>query len=238
MAITQAEAIEQVRSRLDEPSSIYWTEKDLRIWINDIAKDMARRTECLRDTYAQAVTTGDPTYTPAFTNAQQPYRIYRAEYTPTGQSDVWPLEYRDRNTADEIWGLSQQITQGIPAIWTSWGWPPNMTLQIYPSPSQDGTVTLYYYALPTSLATDDASDQNTSLDVVDGWEDVLVDGVEYKAKRRDNDQSWVEAKQEYEEHLAAMADATTRFTDAAGVIVTPNGSYVPGWLYGGEEYLG
>lgn len=238
MAITQAEALASIRSRLDEPSSVYWTDADLRRWINEIARDMARRTECLRDTYSQAAVAGTYAYTPAFTSVTQPYRIYRVEFIPTGQTDVYPLEYRDRNTADEVWGLAQQQTQGIPAIWTSWGAPPALTLQVFPSPAAAGTLKLYYYGLPTILAVDSTADQAVAVDIVDGWEDVLVDGVEYKAKRRDGDSDWQSAKQEYEQHIEAMAEATLRFTDSLGVIVTANGSFLPGWLYGGEEMYG
>lgn len=234
MAITQFQAMTDIRARLDEPSSRYWDDKDLRRWINEIAKDMARRTESLRGTYSHAVVVGDSACTPLFTSTTNLYRIYRVEFIPTSSGQVYPLEYRDPNAADEVWGLSQQITEGIPAIWTSWGAPPTLSLQVFPSPSLAGDLKLWYYRLPTSLATDTAADAATNVDVVAGWEDVLVDGVEYKAKRRDSDSSWTEAKQEYEQHLEAMMEATTRFSDAAGMIVTPNGGYIPTWLYGSD----
>lgn len=236
MAITQAEAMLQVRSRLDEPSSVYWTDQDLRIWINDIARDLARRTESLRGTYSQAAVAGTRAYTPMWTATTQPYRIYRVEYTPTGQTTSYPLEYRDPNAADAIWGLAQNQTQGIPAIWTSWGAPPSISIQVYPTPSVAGTILIWYYRLPTILATADTSDQNDTIDLVEGWEDVLVDGVEYKAKRRDGDQDWQAAKQEYEQHIEAMMEATLRFTDAAGAVTTPAGGYIPNWLYGDGDF--
>lgn len=236
MAITQAQALTSIRARLDEPTSQYWSEVDLRRWVNEIANDMARRTESLRGTYSQTVTVGTSAYTLAFTSTQQAYRIYRVEYIPTGTGQVYPLEYRDPNSADEVWGLSQQITEGIPVIWTSWGAPPSLSLQVYPSPSLAGTLKLWYYRLPTQLAIDTTSSASTSVDIVDGWEDVLVDGVEYKAKRRDNDTSWQEAKQEYEQHLEAMMEATLRFSDAAGTVTTATGLGIPAWLYGGGDW--
>jgi hypothetical protein len=88
MTITQADAISAIRARLDEPSAIYWTDTDIRRWINDTAKDMARRTECLRGTYDQAVVASDGDYTPAFTSTTNMYRIYRVEYIPTGQTQI------------------------------------------------------------------------------------------------------------------------------------------------------
>ena len=225
------------RSRLDEPTSTYWSDTDLRRWINEIALDIARRTESLRGTYSQPVTVGTSSYTPAFTSTTNAYRIYRVEFIPTGSGMVYPLEYRDPNSADEIWGLSQAITEGIPAIWTSWGAPPTLNIQVYPSPAQAGNLKLWYYRLPTQLSISDATDANDTIDIVDGWEDVLIDGVEYKAKRRDGDSTWTEAKQEYEQHIEAMMEATMRFSDAAGVITTPSGLGIPAWLYGGGDFL-
>lgn len=233
MPTTLGAALDSIRSRLNEPTAVYWDDQDLRRWVNEILKDMARRTECLRGTYSQAAVVGTTSYTPAFTATTNMFRLYRVEFIPTGQTDVYPLEYRDPNACDEIWGLWQQQTQGIPSIWTSWGSPPNLTLQVFPGPSVAGNLKLWYYRLPTFLAID-GSDDGEDLDLVEGWDDILYDGVEYKALRRDSDQRWTEAKQEYEEHLQAMSEATTRFTDAAGMVTTPSGGYIPQWLYGGD----
>lgn len=235
MPITQAGAIAAVRSRIDEPNSVYWDDSDLRRWINEIALDMARRTESLRGTYDQPALASVHSYTPAFTSTTNVYRIYRVEYIATNDKQIRSLEYRDPNAADEIWGLSQQQTKGIPAIWTSWGAPPALNIQVYPSPSSAGTLRLWYYRLPTQLAISTINDANSNVDIVAGWEDVLIDGVEYKAKRRDGDPTWTEAKQEYEQHLEAMMDATLRFTDANAQITNMAGMGIPSWLYGGAD---
>lgn len=234
MSITQANALLAIRARLDEPTSQYWSEVDLRRWVNEIMLDIARRTESLRGTYDQAAVAGTKAYTPAFTSTTNMYRIYAIDFIPTGSTLTYPLEYRDRAGATEVWGIMQD-SQGTPAIWTSWGSPPALSIQVYPSPSQAGTLRLYYYRLPTQLATD-GSDASDTLDLVDGWEDVLVDGVEYKAKRRDGDSTWTEAKQEYEQHLEAMMEATLRFTESMGTITSFSGVGVPSWLYGGDLY--
>lgn len=234
MAITQANALLAIRSRLDEPTAEYWSEVDLRRWINEIALDMARRTESLRGTYDQAAVAGTKAYTPAFTSTTNVYRIYMIDFIPTGSTLTYPLEYRDRAGAAEVWGIMQD-SQGTPALWTTWGAPPSLSIQVYPSPAQAGTLRLYYYRLPTQLATDGTA-AASNVDVVDGWEDILIDGVEYKAKRRDGDSTWTEAKQEYEQHLEAMMEATLRFTDAAGQITSSSGLHVPAWLYGGGDW--
>lgn len=119
MPTTLTQSLASIRARLDEPTSVYWTDVDLRRWVNEILRDMARRTECLRGIYNQAAVAGTTDYTPAFTSTTNVYRIYRVEFIPTGQTSVYPLEFRDPNACDEIWGLSQATTQGIPAIWTT-----------------------------------------------------------------------------------------------------------------------
>lgn len=224
--------MENVRARLDEASAIFWTDTDLRRWINETVRDMARRTESLRGKYDQTVVSGTATYTPAFTSTTIPYRLNRVEFIPTGQTTIYPLEYRDPNSADEVWGIMQAQEQGIPAIWTSWGAPPSLSIQLFPTPSQAGTLRIWYYRQPAAIALDGSDDTDT-VDIVEGWEDVLVDGVEWKALRRDSDQRWTEAKQLYEQSLEAMMESTLRFTDAFGVITTPSGAYGPAWLYGG-----
>jgi len=232
MPTTLGSALDSIRARLGEPTASYWGQEDLRRWCNEILKDMARRTECLRGIYDEPATAGTTDYTPEFTDTTNVYRVYRVEFIPDGQTNIYPLEFRDPNACDEVWGLSQQQTQGIPAIWTSWGTPPSFTLKTFPGPSLDGVLRLWYYRLPTSLAIDGTADASP-LDLVEGWDDVLTDGVEYKALRRDSDPRWQEAKQEYEEHLEAMAEATIRFTDAAGMVATNSGTFIPEWLYGG-----
>lgn len=232
MPTTLGSALDSIRARLNEPVSVYWDDQDLRRWCNEILKDMARRTECLRGLYNQTAVVGTTDYIPAFTLTTNVYRIYRVEFIPTGQSNIYPLEFRDPNACDEIWGLAQQQTEGIPAIWTSWGTPPALTLKVFPGPSVAGTLRLWYYRLPANLSISGADDAE-NLDLVEGWDDVLTDGVEYKALRRDSDPRWQEAKAEYESHLEAMAEATIRFTDSAGMISTNSGTFIPQWLYGG-----
>lgn len=237
MSMTQGEAIASIRSRLDEPDAVAWDDSDLRRWINEILNDMARRCECLRGKYDEPAVVAQHAYTPAFTSTTQVFRVHRVEFVPDGDSQIFPLEYRDPNAADEVWGLAQLQTEGRPAIWTTWNAPPNLQLQVYPSPAVDGVFRIWYFRLATQLTISSNADENEILDMVEGWNDVLVDGVEYKAKRRDNDASWTEAKQEYEEHLDAMMQASNRFTDQQGQITNMQGLGIPDWLYGGDSLL-
>lgn len=228
---TQAEILAMSRTRLGEPVAKQWTDAEIRQWTNEIAKDIARTTESLRASMTFSAVAGTGSYSPTFTN--QPHRIYRVTYAPTGSNNTYALEFRDPNAMDEVWG-SLQTTQSTPSYWTSWGYPPNLSLQVFPVPSTAGTFTVYYYRLATVLATD-GTDASDTVDIPDGWDDVLVDGVEYKALRRDSDPRWQEAKQEYEQHREALAESALRFTDAMPVITNAFGSNVPSWLYAGMD---
>lgn len=237
MAITQADAILAVRARLDEPVSVYWTDDDLRRWINDGCKDMARRTESLRASYDETAVVGQNDYTPVWTATQQPYRIYQVTFV-TSDGMTYPMEYLDRNVLTTALGVMQNNYEGMPAFWTSWGTPPTLNITVQPSPAQAGVLRIWYFRLPAALAIYDTTDQNTNLDIVEGWEDALVDYVEYQAKRRDGDSTWTEAKQLYEQHLEAEMESTLRFADAAGQIITPGGIGMPAWLVGdGYDYF-
>src|SRR5215510_9577488 len=55
MPVALSEYIRRSRSVLDEPSSRFWTDAELTDWINDGARDLARRAEDLL-TYDQTIT--------------------------------------------------------------------------------------------------------------------------------------------------------------------------------------
>ena len=228
---TQAQILTSLRARLDEPTTVYWTDVDLRTWINEIAADIARTTESLRASETFAGVAGTGSYTPTFTLT--PQRIYRVTYKPTGSNSTYPLTFRDPNAMDEVWGTLQS-TQGTPSFWTSWGYPPALTIQLFPVPSVSGTVTCFFYRKSTVLATDGSAAAST-VDIPAGWEDVLVDGAEYKALRRDSDPRWTEAKQLYDMGKAGLMESALRFTDAQPVITSQFGTSVPMWLYGGYD---
>lgn len=234
--VTQAQTLTMVRQRLDEPTSTYWTDTDLRQWINEITSEVARRSESLRASFTQTVVAGTAAYSPNWTTGpvtDQPIRLYRCEFTPTGSNQTYPLEFRDRNAMDDVWGTLQN-TEGTPCYWTSWGYPPAITLQLFPNPSLAGSLRIDYYRAARLLSTDTTDDAAVELDIPSGWDDVIVDGVEYKALRRDSDPRWTEAKQLFEQNIEGLSEAALRFTDAMPVITNANGGMVPAWLYAGD----
>lgn len=228
MSKTQAQLLTAARERLNEPTQTHYLDTELRRWINDGAKDLCRRTEILQTRSTITAVVGTREYTLP-TNV---IRVYRATYTPTGSSQpVYPLEYRDFNNMDAIWWTQQAVTSSTPHLFTMWGYPPALKLIVYPIPSVAGTIEMFYYALPTELATD-TSQVAFTLGIPEGWDDPVVDYVEYMALRKDRDPRWQEAKALYEEHVATLYDLSRRWSDQAGM-VTPETPFLPAWLYEG-----
>lgn len=224
---TQAEIITDVRVRLDEVSASFWDDSDIRRWINQGLRDVARRCEVLQGSTTVAAVAGTQTYALP-TDA---IRIYRVEFSPDGDDGVHELQYEDYNNADALWGRYKTITQADPYIYTMWGFPPSLNMTVYPTPSQAGTFTVYYYKLPTELAVTTTDDEDTEVDLPAGWEDVIVSYVEYHALRKDRNPAWQEAKALYEESLTHLYELTRRWTDQAGHM-SPGLQFggLPGWL--------
>lgn len=222
---TQAQILLAVRERLDEATAGEWSDAELRRWINQGANDIARRTETLHTVVTSATIVGDSTYTaPADT-----IRISRVEWTPNNTDNIYPLEYRDFNAMDPIWWTNQASTSSNPQYWTTSGFPPSLTIRLYPVPSSTGFINVFYYRYPTQLATD-GSDANDTVELPTGWDDIVVDYVEYTALRKDRDPRWQEAKQLYEQHVDEVFALSRRWTDQPGII-TPDTPNVPAWLW-------
>jgi len=208
---TQSQLLLDIRSRLDEPSPQFYPDTELRRWINQGARDVARRTETLQTTADIPLTAGQQQYTaPA-----DVLRIYRVEYRDTGNR-VYGLEYRDYANADSVWWTAQLTVQSIPQMWTAWGFPPTLKIVLYPIPGNTGTsLRVFYYQAPADLALDGTA-ANTTVPIPTGRDELIVDFAEYMALRKARDQRWQEAKAIYDEKVQSMIDQTRRWTDQAG----------------------
>lgn len=97
MPKTQGELLIDVRERLDEVGTGHqWEDGEIRRWINDGARDIARKCETLLATANITGVAGTQTYAMP-TNV---IRVHRVEWKATGDSAIYPLEYRDYNNAD------------------------------------------------------------------------------------------------------------------------------------------
>lgn len=229
---TLAQLLTRTRDRLDEDSAVRWTEAKLRRWISDGLREVARRTETL-----QAISTAIPAVagTQSYTAPTDALRIYRVEYVPTGSTTRYTLEYMDYNTIDSIGGSNFASTRGTPSIFLLWGFPPTLSIILYPTPSVGGTLRIYYYRLPAALA-DDGTDDSDTVEIPAGYEDLAVDYAEYNALRADRDPRWQEAKALFEQHVEALGDTTRRWSDQVGSFGVDVPLGLPAWLLDADAY--
>ena len=225
---TQATYLTNIRNKLDETTSGQWSDAELRTWINEAARDIARRTESLQ-TYEEINVTAN---TQEYTVNDGCLRVHRVEWRPTASSNVYPLEYRDFNSMDAVWWASQTTSKGYPTFYTMWGYPPTLKIVLYPTPSEGGKLKVFFYQTASNLATD-GSAAGSTVQVPVGYEDLIESYVEHVALRKDRDPRWQEARAIYMDSLQEMIDQTRRWTDQ-GDFIQVGSSHIPGWLWGGE----
>ena len=127
-----------------------------------------------------------------------------------------------------MWGTRQAVQRSYPSFFVLWGVAGSVegiTMQLYPIPSQAGTLNIFYYRLPTTMVND-----SDHADIPAGWEDLISLYCEYIALRKDRDARWSDAKQMYEENLGHMIDVTRQLHDQARSVTVGNAA-VPAWLY-------
>lgn len=220
---TLAQIRQLVRDRLDEETPRRWSNAQLNRWINEGARDVARRAECLQAKSTVAVTSGSQTV--SLSTLTGLLKINRVEWKSTGSSNVYALEYRDFNSMDAVWWDQQDNTLSTPRHYTLIGNPPSLTIQLYPIPNTPGNLRILYWKLPLEATLDLATVQ-----IPDGWHDTIADYAEYKALRKDGDARWKEAFDIYKDNLAALVDLTRRYTDQMD-LVTPETPFLASWVW-------
>lgn len=226
MAETLGQLIEAVRESLAESTESQWDDDMLTRWINDGAGDIARRAEVLQDRNDVDCSDGVAEYT----LPTDVLRIHRVEFWFDADPTLkYPLEYRDFQNMDSLWGINQ-TTENTPSWYTLWGFPPSLKLVLYPVPSANGTARVYYYRTPNRQFS-----TTGTVEIPEGYHDLLVHYAEYRALRRDRDPRWQEAKSLYDEGLFHMIELTRRWSDQSGMIDVGT-SHLPGWLVGMEDY--
>jgi hypothetical protein len=219
MAVALPTTLANVRSLLDEPAAQFWSDAELTNWINQGCAEVARRVEWKRTTAQIPVTINTQQYTAPI----DVYRIYRLEFVPTSSNLTYTVEFRGYMEMDQIWGINQQWPASYPLYYTLWKVPPTMNIILYPVPSQNGTLTVYYYQEVTPASG------SANIDCLSGWEDVVEDYAVYRALRKDADPRWQEFKGTYEDKLVAMMNSTRTFQDQAGTFTTGQAA-LPSWL--------
>ncbi len=223
---TMASLTTRTRAKLDEVVGAHWLTGQIQQWIFDGAKDACRRAECLRDIYTGTAIAGTQGYNLTATAIKDMIRIHRVTYKKVGMTDEVPLDYFDFNSVDsQSWATA---TRNTPLMYSTWGFPPSITLYLYPNPSDAGEFKVYYYRLPSSACL---ADTTLNVELPQGWEELAVDYAVYQALLQDADPRWQQYKAIYDEHLSDLVLTAIRFNDQAGMMNTGYGaSAVPQWL--------
>lgn len=213
----------QLRERLDDMNVRRWSDRMLTTWINEGSRDVARRAECLQSVTDLAVAAN--TQTSSLASLTNLLRVHRVEWNRTGSNTWVALEPRDINNMDAVWWQSQTQTKSTPMYFTLKGTPPALSLILYPTDPTGGVARIWWWRLPTEVIAD-----ADTIDLPDGWYDIVIDYAEYRALRRDSDPRWKEAFEIYKDNLGSLIEQTRRFTDQ-NAMVTPEAPGLPAWLY-------
>jgi hypothetical protein len=226
MPVTLLTARTEVRNLLDEAVAQFWSDAMINSWINQGATDIARQAQAL---WMQTTITAVP--------LQQSYQfpsdflgVHRLDFMLENSDQTYSLDYNGIKNMDEIWGILHQLPAAYPNafyIWNDTGGPASMNyFGTYPVVGAPGTFILYYYR-DAIWATSDTQ----YVDVTPGYEDICYEYAIYKAKRRDRDSTWMEAKQLYDIQLQQMFDKTRRFTDQGDHFANGAGAQWPTYAY-------
>jgi hypothetical protein len=222
MSLTLLQARTRLRDRLDEETATFWTDARLNTWINEGVTDLSRRAETV------LVSAQFNPVIPGVNIVPCPpdlLRIYRVEWESANSDDIKALEYRDFNNMDEVWWESQESSMGEPWTYTTKGYPPQLSIVLYPTPSDSANLRIHYYSTPIETVND-----NAPLPVQAGWEDLVVDYAEFRALRTDRNPEWQTAFQLYEANVVRLMERSRRYVEAAGQISSPVSGNLPAWL--------
>jgi hypothetical protein len=229
MPTTVAAATTALRDLLDETTAAQWTDVQLRRWLNEGIRDIARRTRHYWDTDTIDTAADDGEYTVA----EDVLHIKHVYFTPDGDTsrDI-PLEPRAFEAMNQVWWDRQDQSSGYPVFFTTFGYAPTLTIKLFPVPSVDGTLTLHVIRLPAEL---DVTSGTGNIDVPTGWLEVAYDYAEYKALRKDRDPRWQEAYNLYEAKIQDIIDMG-EYINAPGEFIPTTTGMLPNWLVGWEGY--
>lgn len=226
---TLTEALSNVRSLIDEPVAQFWSDAELTQWLNQACQDTQRVAEW-KQTSAQLSSVA----------AQQLYvapsdllRIHRLEFVPDNNTSyTYSLDFRGYNEMDAAWGNLKTLPSAYPELYTLWNNPDDsdptvkgLNILLYPVPSVDGTLNVYYFQTITPMAA--GSD---ILDILPGWEDMIYNFATARALRKDADMRYKEFQQDYAQQLEQMKTVSRTYTDQANWFSTGAQNYNPLFL--------
>ena len=212
--------ITQLRYLIDEPAPAFWSNAELTTYINEACKDVARRAETKLATVNITAVVMQQNYT----LPTDCYRIHRVEFLPNGSTLNYTLEYRGLMEMDQIWGINKTWPASYPLYYTMWKNPPKMVMITYPVTQTLGKFHVYYYQHVVTATT-----TTSTVDILAGYEDIILDYSAYRALRRDGNAMWKTHQAVYESKLAALVERTRTFQDQANFFSTGQVA-LPAWL--------
>lgn len=218
MTVTVATALKQLRERLDEPSAAQWSDVELRRWLNEGIRDIARRTRLYQDQNTLDVIANIAEYT----LDADILAIEHILWKPDAETRKVPLQPR------AFEGVQRYIneTGADPVYYSTYGHPPVLKVQLWPSPTRDGILYIYGPTLPAPIDVDAGTGD---IHVIEGWLEPAIDYAEYMALRRDRQETWKDVFTMYEARVQQMIELTA-YDDAMGEIQFTGTSLVPTWL--------
>jgi hypothetical protein len=234
-----SDVIRRVRSLSNEPVVRFYTDTEITDWVNDAARDIARRTEDLENI---STTTRVMAAVGSYPAPADMIRLHRVEFQPVGSSQLYPIDVANRNEIDNIIGFNPNIQSSYPWVCWLWGTPNNgtypLTISFYPIFATGGQLNLWYFRMPVRIGDPiaTASNYNQPVDVPEGWDDLVVNYAIYRALQKAKNPEWQVRKAEYEAQLVTMIDVTRAWHDQPGQMVAPGGGrWSMDWLYGMDQ---
>lgn len=222
-------------STVSNPPARFFSDTEITEWVNDGLRDIARRAEDL-------ITYDNTIAIPAYSeNPSQPIPTYSLDLgtlSPSGStsdvlriarvefqvaydsSQVYPMEWAPQSYLDQIWNTDQLSSTSYPTFWTTRGFPGGtgrsaFVIQIYPQASQAGQLNIFYYRLPQRITDPVATPSNytTLIDLIEGWDDMLVDFVHYQGLIKRRDSSWKDIQALYESKMQNVIETSRQFSN-------------------------
>lgn len=224
MATTVATAITAIRERLDEATASQWSTVQLRRWLNEGVKDIARRTFHYQDIDTIAVVASTGTYNAA----ADVLRINQIYFSPTADTtQKIPLQARAWEAMDNVWWNRQDLESGYPVMWATRGYSPSCQIKLFPVPSVAGTLYLNVVRMPADL---DISGGTGNVDCPDAWIEIAYFYCAYMAFTKDRD--WEAADRAFQQYGSMIDNMIEHgdYSNVAGEFTWSGSGHLPNWL--------
>lgn len=220
---TATTILAEVRAILDEDTAAQWSDVNLRRWINEANRDLARSTRHIKEQLSIDCVAGTASYSLAATTlAVEHAWLYDGDRH-------YALEPQHMENMDAVRGRDWSRA-GNPMFYSTQGFAPSLTILVHPVPtSSDHDLIIYVSRLPVEIATDGTDDTDV-IEIPQAWYDAIADYVEFKALRRDRDPRWQEAFQMYTGKRDALINNPDYLPINRGMIADPVSGYLPEWL--------